>query len=146
MFDRNKGNKILRTMQEAKTRKPSVFAVLEKYLLSLKGSQLGEFEILWKQLDEFFGLVYHEATSMRLPRHNKFVPVFCYFVKHVVKFQRERNSDTSASGLLFSIVDTSVLSVIMVIMLNNNVKTLARLARSRRTVQCGLQYRGVKSG
>ena len=52
--------------------------------LTLEGGNLGELEVVGEQLDEFLGLVDHNASSVRLPRYNVFMTVRLCILKHLV--------------------------------------------------------------
>lgn len=101
------------------------------YLLSLEGRQLGQFEVIRKQFSEFLWFMDNEATSMWLPGYNVLVTVLNHSAKHIVKFQRERHSDTATCRLILLVINTAVMSMIMVAMLDNDVVVLAANCRIR---------------
>ena len=61
--------------------------------LSLEGRVLGLMEEFRHDvLDEFFGFVYEEASTMRLPRNDVCLSIFFDDIKHFVKHTREGHS------------------------------------------------------
>lgn len=71
-----------------------------KIELTLEGGDLGELEVVRKQLDKFLGLVDHNASSVRLPRYNVFMTFRLCILKHFVELEGERCGDSSTGGVL----------------------------------------------
>jgi hypothetical protein len=92
--------------------------------LALKGCQLGELEIVREKLCEFLGLVHHKTASVWLPGHNVFVTVLNRLFQNAVEFERKWGSDTATSGLIFSIVNTTIMSMIMIVVLDGDVRMM----------------------
>jgi len=89
--------------------------------LTLEAGHLGLLEILGHDvIDEFLGLVNHEAASVRLPRDDVSKAVGFNAVEHLVELDGEGRDDTSLGLVLdFRGIDGGVSGVVVVVVLDH---------------------------